>query len=179
MGRAGYVLALLNLETWLLLVCWRYKSCWASDDMKLGSGLTNQSVAGASLSVAVQDVFDEVNSILTLRETGNTVTADGTEQIMYINNAPFGEFRPIALFLDLNNMLLGDATEVRVYYRLFTGAALQLQDYAVFTGLNGGLPNGREVAIVELGPNRYGLQVTLQQTAGTNRTYRWKVHVEG
>lgn len=37
-------------------------------------------------------------SIFTLTETGGTLTTDGTEQNMYINNAPAGVYSPKGLF---------------------------------------------------------------------------------
>ena len=45
-------------------------------------------------SATIDDIFDIVHAILTLTETGGTVTTDGNEQNLYINNAPAGVFAP-------------------------------------------------------------------------------------
>ena len=146
--------------------------------MKLGSGLTNQSVAGASLSVAVQDVFDEVNGILTLRETGEVLTADGTEQNTYIDNNPLGAYKPLHEFIDLSNMLAGDTLLIRVYYRLADGGGWLLQDYQSYVGLRGGLANSKTLVAVDLYPCRFGCRVTIEQSVGAFRDFLWKVWVE-
>ena len=142
--------------------------------MKLGSGLTNQSVAGASLAVAVQDVFDEVNAELTWSETGEVLTADGTEQNTYVSNNPLGVHVPRVVFIDLDNMVGGDTTDIRVYYRLAQGGGWLQQDYQSYTGVNGGLTNGITVIAVDLYPTRFGIRVTLRQTAGGMVDYLWK-----
>jgi hypothetical protein len=122
------------------------------------------------------DIFNAVNAMLTLTETGGTLTADGTEQNLYINNLPAGEFDPRVVFVDLDNMAAGDTTVFRVYYRLNAGGGLQLYDYIQYNGADGGLPNGRKLISIALLPNRFGVQVTLQQTAGVNKAYDWDVH---
>jgi len=122
------------------------------------------------------DIFNAVNAMLTLTETGGTLVADGTEQNLYINNLPAGEFDPRVVFVDLDNMAAGDTTVFRVYYRLNAGGGLQLYDYIQYNGADGGLPNGRKLISIALLPNRFGVQVTLQQTAGVNKAYDWDVH---
>jgi len=124
------------------------------------------------------DIFDAVNAILTLTETGGTLTATGpgTEDTLYINNAPAGEYEPKELFIDLDLMQGGDTAVIRIYYRLRVAGGLQLYDYQSYTGADGGLTDGRKLISVGLLPNRYGIQVTLEQTAGVMRNYDWDVH---
>jgi len=143
--------------------------------MKLGSGLTNQSVAGASLSVAVQDVFDEVNAELTWSETGEVLTADGTEQNTYVMSNPLGINVPRVVFIDLDEMVAGDSVTIRVHYRLAQGGGYLLQDWQQYVGQDGGLANSKTLIAVDLYPNRFGLRVTLEQTAGAGfRDFLWK-----
>lgn len=129
-------------------------------------------------SPIIDDTFALANAQLTLLETGGTLTANGAEQILYINNAPLGNYRPVVAYVDLDNMAGGDTTVLRVYYRLIAGGALQLWDYNAYVGADGGLANGMEMVSIDLGPARFGVQVTLEQSAGVNRDYVWSVFVE-
>lgn len=145
-----------------------------------GPALVDQSIATAAVDVTTENIFDLVNAILTLQETGGLLTASGQEQTLYINNAPLGCFLPRTLYVDLDNMLAadGDTTVFRVYYRITAGGALLLQDYASYAGNDGGLANGRKLIAIDLGPNRFGIRVTLDQTAGVNKTYRWEIFID-
>ena len=114
-------------------------------------------------------VFDIVNAILTLKETGGTLTADGTEQVLVQVEAPLGVFKPTKVKLDCSNMDWGDSTVIRWYERIAGGGGyvqkdeLQLDDIQVVPLKN-----------IELEPNRHGVRATLQQIAGTNRDYNWE-----
>lgn len=135
-------------------------------------GITNQSVLGAAAGDTIDQIQDTLSAELILRETGGLLTADGTEQTLYITEPP-GCINPRALFINLDNMVALDVTVIRVYYRITSGGTLQLFDYQSYNDINGGLANGRVLLAVELLPNRFGFQVTLEQTGGTMRTYRW------
>jgi hypothetical protein len=147
--------------------------------------LTDQSIATGAVDETADQIHELVAAGFTLQETGGTLTATGAEQTLYINNNPLGCFNPLVLFVDLDNMVAGDTTVVagdttvfRVYYRIAAGGALRLFDYQSYTGIDGGLANGRHLIAIELLPNRFGLRVTLQQTAGTNRAYVWSYFEE-
>lgn len=142
------------------------------------TAVVHQSIATARVDVTTDNIFDLVNAGLTLQETGGLLTADGSEQTLYISNAPLGTYRPVVMFIDLDNMEQGETIEVRVYYRITTGGGLQLQYYSTHTGVDGGLGNGKKLLAIDLYPNRFGCQVTLEQTADTYRTFRWGIFVE-
>lgn len=146
--------------------------------MSLAPGLTDQSLASAGVEDTADQIHELVTAEFTLQETGGSITADGTEQNIYINNNPLGCFRPRAVFVDLDAMLGGDTTDFKVYYRIAAGGGLQLQDYQSYTGVDGGLANSKKLIVIDLHPNRFGIQVTLQQMAGTNRAYPWEVFTE-
>ena len=116
------------------------------------------------------DIFNIVNALLLDAETGGTLTADGTEQTVYINNTPAGIFEPLIVNIDCTNMAAGDVTVLRVYYRIAAGGNLIEKDEVT---LNGAQDPDLKNIILE--PNRYGVQVTLEQTAGVNRDYDWEV----
>lgn len=125
--------------------------------------------------VRVDQIFDLANAILTLQETGGDLTATGGEDVVYLENSPLGVHKPLRVFIDLDNMLAGDTIEIREYYRIASGAGLDVYDYSSYSGIDGGLTNGRKGIIIECSPNRFGWQITLEQTAGVNRVYPWEV----
>jgi len=142
--------------------------------MKLGSGFTNQAVAGASLSVAVQDVFDEVNAELTLSETGGSITSTAAEQNLFVINNPLGVIRPVVCKVDLDLMAAADTHVFRVYYRIVTGGAWEPTDFYTYTGVDGGLANGLKVVEFPLTPTRFGVSITIQRTAGADHVFAWE-----
>jgi hypothetical protein len=143
-----------------------------------GSGFDDQSVATAAVDAAVSGISASTEAILVLQATGGTLTADGNEQTLYIDDEPLGCFKSGMAVVDLDNMQAGDTTVLRVYYRIRDAGALQLWGYESFTGADGGLLNGRKLIELDLLPNRHGFQLTLQQTAGTNRSYDWELYPE-
>jgi len=117
----------------------------------------------------ITPIFDIVNAILTLTETGGTLTTDGTEQDIYINNAPAGVFSPKIIQLDFTNQTAGETVVIREYYRISSVGALIKKDEVTFAGVQDPLLRN-----VTLEPNRFGIQVTIEKTAGTNRAYPWE-----
>lgn len=140
--------------------------------------LTEQSLATGAVGPIVEDTFDLLNATLMLQETGGELTATGAEQTIYIANDPLGTFRPVCLFVDLDAMQGGDTCVFRVYYRIVDGGALQLHDYGSYVGADGGLANSRKLITIDLYPTRFGVRVTLEQTAGQYVAYPWEVFVE-
>lgn len=132
----------------------------------------------AEASATALQIQSQTNALLTLSETGGTLTADGTEQTLYIDNAPLGTHNPRTLLIDLDLMEQGDTTELRVYYRLNAGGGLRLLDFNQYVGADGGLANSRVLVAIALNETRFGVQVTLEQTAGVNRAYDWSIFVE-
>jgi len=129
-------------------------------------------VVGVTSSLAryIKGVLNQVNSIIAgtvvLTETGGTLTADGTEQNIVIDNAPAVVFKPLCVKVNLNNMIATDTIVIKVYERLSAGGALELSDEPVtYTGADGGLVGGQTQITINLSPNRYGFKVTLEQTA--------------
>ena len=119
---------------------------------------------------AIREVTD-AEAILT--EIGGQLTTDGTEQTIYTNEAPAGVFRPICLKIDFFNQTATETTVLRVYYRIAPGGAFGEQDATTFVGAV-----DPELINIDLEPNRYGIRVTIEKTAGTNRAYDWEVFYE-
>jgi hypothetical protein len=146
--------------------------------MMHNTGLTNQSIASGNVDVVLEQVQGQVNAALLLSSTGGTITADGNEQVLYVDNEPLGCANAVAAYVDLDNMAGGDTTVFRVYHRLADAGALQLYSYNTYTGADGGLANSMKVVKIDLGPFRHGFELTLQQTAGANCAYTWELFIE-
>lgn len=115
----------------------------------------------------LQDIIlDQVAAVLTLTETGATLTTDGTEQNIYINNAPAGVYDPKMIIIDFTNQTGTETVVVREYYRIKSGGGLVKIDEVTFTGVQSPL-----LKMITLEPNRFGTKVTIEKTAGTNRDY--------
>ncbi|MBA7663299.1 hypothetical protein ES703_71338 [subsurface metagenome] len=115
-----------------------------------------------------------VSALLTLTETGGTITATGigTEDNVYINDAPAGVFEPRLVTIDLSDLGAGETAIVRLYYRIRVGGVARLKDApVVFAGVQA-VP----MKDIELEPNRFGLAVTIEATLAT--VIDWSVHYE-
>jgi len=121
------------------------------------------------------DTIEAVTSALpTLSETGGTVTTDGTEQNVYINATPLGVYNPIGVKIDCSAHTAGETIVIRTYYDIAPGGAgLILADALTFAGAI-----DPAIITIGLGPNRYGVKVTIEKTAGTNRAYPWSAFYE-
>ncbi len=140
--------------------------------------LTQQSIASGGVDDTVDQILALENAELVLQSTGGTITADGTEQTLLLINEPLGCFNGLAVYVNLDNMAGGDTTVFRVYYRIADAGDLEQQDYQSYTGADGGLANGNTLIKIDLGPNRHGIWVTMDQTAGVNRDYPYEVFIE-
>jgi len=119
---------------------------------------------------AIREVTD---SEAVLSETGGQLTTDGNVQNLYIAEAPAGIFRPICVKIDFTNHTATETVVVKTHYRIAPGGAHIEQDSATYAGVV--CP---ELINIDLEPNRYGIKVTIQKTAGTNRAYDWEVFYE-
>ncbi|GAG65715.1 unnamed protein product [marine sediment metagenome] len=124
-------------------------------------------------TVAIREVTD-AEAILT--ETAGQITTTVAEQNLYINNAPAGIFRPVCVKIDFTNQTAAETVVIRTYYRISpaAGALLILQDTVTYAGVV-----SPELINIDLEPNRYGVAVTIQNTAvGEHQAYDWEVFYE-
>ena len=122
----------------------------------------------------VTDILAVTNALPTLSETGGTVTTDGTEQNVYINANPLGEYNPICVTINCTAQTATETIVLRLYYdNAPGGAGLILVDELEFAGAI-----DHPMIVIDLDPNRYGVAVTIEKTGGTNRAYPWDVHYE-
>jgi hypothetical protein len=118
-------------------------------------------------------IHNLVNAIQTLTETGGTITSTAAELDIYRVETPMGIFKPIALKLDTTNMGAADEIIIRVYERIIAGGLLHLSDEVPFVGVQA-IP----IKTISLDPNRFGIQVTIDETAGAHVAYDWAVTFE-
>lgn len=116
-----------------------------------------------------ESVVSLLTSVLTLTETGGTMTTDGTEQNVYINNAPAGVYDPKIVQIAFANHTLTETVVIKEYYRISSGGGWALQDSRMFIGAQ-----AMELMNIELEENRFGVKVTIEKTAGTNRDYDYE-----
>jgi len=119
---------------------------------------------------AIREVTDS-EAILT--EIAGEITTTAAEQNIYVAVAPAGIFRPVCLKIDFTNQTATETVVLRTYYRIspVAGALLILQDTVTYAGVV-----SPELINIDLEPNRYGVAVTIQNTAvGTHRAYDWEV----
>jgi len=106
----------------------------------------------------------------TLSETGGTLTTDGTEQNVYVDSTPLGIFRPVCVKIDFTNHTAGETVVVREYYQIKAGVpSFILQNTTTYAGLV-----EPELINIDLQPNRFGVKITMEKTAGANRAYEWE-----
>lgn len=141
----------------------------------------------ATLQDAVDDLDDDVvlvqedvnairevtDSEAILTEVADTITTDGTEQTVYTEENPAGIFEPRLFSLDFTNHTGTETLVVRVYRRIVAGGAMIEFSDTPFAGVQD--PLGKDV---DLSPNRYGIRITIEKTAGTNRAYDWEIFYE-
>ena len=123
----------------------------------------------ADISAIITDIANLAAAILELTETGGTITTDGTEQNVYINNDPVGLYSPEIILIDFTNHTAGETIEIKEYYRIKSGGNLILYKTTSYAG-------AVDPPLVShaLQKNRYGIKVTIEKTAGTNRDYDWE-----
>ena len=141
-----------------------------SDIADLQSDLDDLTADVVLLQADVDAIEAIVEAEAILEETGGTITTDGTEQNVYINNAPAGVYEPRWLNINFTNHTVTETVVLRTYYRNAPGGAWVRDDNDTFVGVPVNL-----LLHVQLKPTRYGVRVTIEKTAGTNRAYVWEV----
>lgn len=114
-------------------------------------------------------VFDLVNAIFTLKETGGSLLATAAEQTLVEVAGPMGVFKPAKVKVDCTNMAWGDTTILRWYERIAAAGAYIQKDEITLNG-----PQIPPLRDIDLEPNRHGVRITLQQTAGGMKNYGWE-----
>lgn len=123
------------------------------------------------LAIPLAAVKATTDALLVLTETGGTIATDGAEQDVYINDAPSGVYEPLKVQIDFTNQTAAETVVIRTYYRIISGGDMILKDTLTLAGAQ-----DPELINIELEPNRFGVQVTMQRTVGIAKNYDWGVH---
>lgn len=132
---------------------------------------TNADLVIVDANIDAIQVISEAEAIL--EETGGELTTDGTEQTIYINDAPAGNYVPKWLTVDFANQTVTETIRILVYYRISPAGPWVVDDRETIVGVpvNAGIS-------IDLHEARYGIWITIEKTAGTNRAYDWTVFYE-
>ena len=136
---------------------------WLQESLGIDAG------SAILIETTIANIFNAVNAILTLTETGATITTDGTVQTIYINDAPAGVFSPKKVLIDFSNQTATETVIIREWYRIKSGGGYIEKDNVTFAGVQTPLLKN-----VILEDNRFGVKVTIEKTGGTNRDYVWE-----
>ena len=99
----------------------------------------------------------------------DTLTADGTEQNLVLDEISGNPQRYLEGYVDLSNMASGDTIVIRQYMKIKeTGSYVKYAE-ETFSGAQS-LP----MLYIVTKPAKYGLKITLQQTAGTYRSFDYQ-----
>ena len=128
-------------------------------------------VAALEATLAVVDALVDAIKVKTdglgiLTQSNVTITTDGNEQTIYINNAPSGIYDPIAIKINTTNHTATETITIKEYYRISSGG--DWLDHCSCRYI--GTTESDEITI-SLSPNRYGVKITIKKNAGTNRDY--------
>ena len=128
------------------------------------------------LQADVTDIMAVTDGLPTLTSMVGTTTTTliNTEYNLYINNAPMGVYEPKLVTVNFLNQTAAETVILRVYRRDTNGGVWSLFDEsAPYAGVIAPVLVG-----VSLGPNRYGIRVTIERTAGSARDYPWSAFYE-
>lgn len=100
-----------------------------------------------------------------------TLSATGSEDSLYTATTS----RVTQLTVNTDNMQSGDTIVIREKQKVLTGDSVALVKATTLTGADGGLPSSAVIFQTNPLSGPYGVTYTLEQTAGTNRDYKWRV----
>lgn len=99
-------------------------------------------------------------------ESSGTQVATGAEDTVYSPTAP----RDYVFVVDLNALTVGDTVRLRCYRKVLSGGTERVVYEEVFSG-----SQATPIAISEPMPGPYGGHFTIEQVAGTLRSFPWSV----
>jgi len=105
-----------------------------------------------------------------IEEATGSLLMDGTEQTI---KEILTTINKLHCFVNLTPMLAGDTVVVRQYIKIASAGAFAKYAEETYSGAQT-LP----LLYVITKPANYGIRITIQQTAGTNRTFEWETFQE-
>lgn len=106
------------------------------------------------------------------KDLSGTLTADGNEQTI---REIIGPVTKLKAYIDMTNMTASNVTVVSVYAKIKSGGTYRKHAALSYSGVQ----DPALIFVRDLPASQYGLKLTLQQTAGTNRAFDWITFTEG
>ena len=126
-------------------------------------GIAQDDNVKASLDIA----NTELSEILNLTRTTGDIAVTAAETNLYIDDAPTKIIVGISIKIDTTDMATADTYDFKIYYRIESGGSyIQQADTLTYSDAQSG-----PLKILSLDPYRYGLKITAQKTAGTDRSF--------
>jgi NAD(P)-dependent dehydrogenase (short-subunit alcohol dehydrogenase family) len=128
------------------------------------------------LQADVTDILAIADGLPTLASVvgSTTTTVIDTEYDLYINNAPLGVFKPILMTVNFLNQTAGETVILRQYRRDTDGGVWSLFDESLpIIGVQSPVLRG-----INMGPNRFGIRITIERTGGAARAYPFAAFYE-
>ena len=131
-------------------------------------------LTGAKGLQYIYDLLDEMP--IKLKRIGDTITTDGTEQTLFIYDAPANTLDNIKLHMDLTNMVTTDSIAIKEYYRVKSGGNYILKTTTTFS-------NAQAPALATFGLEctLFGFKLTITRLAsgaGGDKAYDYEVYFE-
>jgi hypothetical protein len=136
-------------------------------DTELDAAISSRA-SGAEYTATRAAKIDKVQDFQ--EEATGTLSATGAEDII---KEIADTVNKLHCFVDLTNMQAGDSVTVRQYMKIKSGGSYILYAEETYSGVQT-LP----MLYIVTKPARYGIKITLEQTAGTNRDYDWETFTE-
>jgi hypothetical protein len=106
-----------------------------------------------------------LNGISVTTSSNNTITASGAEQTMLETTS----YNWMEGYVDTTNLATGDTVVIKSYAKIKSGGSYIKMGSRIITGAQ----DPALLYIREFPIPTWGFKITLQQSAGTNRTYDW------
>ena len=146
---------------------------WADSTKPNGADITaidTLTEAGGSGDLAA--IKTQVDAVLDMERDGGTVTVTDTETVIKEDATPGKVKEGVVVKIDMSAVAAGDTFVVREYYKVKSGGGYILTDSNTYSDAQT-IP----LKIIELTPYRYGMKVTAQRTAGSNRDMDWESYI--
>lgn len=120
---------------------------------------------------AVFDIVDGIPVLTRVAGLHDQSDAASTEDTVVIYDSPGANWEPTHFILDLTEMEAADDIDVKISYRMTSGGGYINETSENYSGVQA--PKCKSYALL---PNRFGIKVTITQTAGTKRDWYWEFY---
>ena len=128
-------------------------------------------VGFVSADDSLEAISTEISEILDLIRSGGNIAVTSAETTLYIDDAPTKIVVGTSIKIDTSVILTGDIYDFREYYRIESaGSYIETPDTITLSGAQ-----LDPLYIMHLEAYRYGMKITAQKVAGTDRSFKTEV----